>query len=131
MTIYLDENLSEYVAEALNALSKGYFPNIVVSSTKRVFGRGEADEVIIPKIGEEGSILITKDFNIKKTQFQFDLCQQYGLGVFFITLPKGQDKHWELVKLLINNWEEIAQKSMRDRRPFAYRLRGKGKMERL
>lgn len=33
--IYLDENLSEYVADALNSLDKGYFQNITVSSTKK------------------------------------------------------------------------------------------------
>ncbi len=32
--IYLDENLSEYVADALNSLDKGYFQNVTVSSTK-------------------------------------------------------------------------------------------------
>ena len=76
MKIYLDENLSEYVADALNLLSKGYFPKIEVHSTKQIFGRGEPDEAIIPKIGAEGSILITKDFNIKNTQLQFALCQE-------------------------------------------------------
>lgn len=38
--IYLDENLSQYVAEALNQLNKGYFPNITVCSTKIEFGKG-------------------------------------------------------------------------------------------
>lgn len=84
-----------------------------------------------PHIGSEGSILITKDFNIKKTQLQFELCQQYKLGIFFITLPKNQDKHWDIVKLLINNWEEITLKAIKDKHPFAYRMKIKGKMEKL
>lgn len=37
--IYLDENLSEYVASALNFLNKGYFRNIQVFSTKEKFGK--------------------------------------------------------------------------------------------
>jgi len=57
--------------------------------------------VIIPVVGKEGGILITRDFNIYKTRLQFELCQQYKLGVFFLTLPKGQNKHWEMVKTLI------------------------------
>ena len=131
MKIYLDENLSKYVAEALNLLNKGYFPNIEVASTIDVFGRGAPDETLIPEIGNEGSMLITKDFNIKKTQLQFELCKRYNLGIFFITLPKNQDKHWDIVKLLIHNWEEIIQKAGRDKRPFAYRIKFKGKMEKL
>lgn len=35
--IYLDENLSEHVADALNSLNKGYFTDILVSSTKKKF----------------------------------------------------------------------------------------------
>ncbi|MBU0560498.1 MAG: hypothetical protein KJ799_10450 [Bacteroidetes bacterium] len=38
--IFLDENLSEYVAEALNSLNKGYFNEIKVFSTKLEFNRG-------------------------------------------------------------------------------------------
>jgi ribulose bisphosphate carboxylase small subunit len=57
--------------------------------------------VIIPVVGKEGGILITRDFNIYKTRLQFELCKQYKLGVFFLTLPKGQNKHWEMVKTLI------------------------------
>jgi hypothetical protein len=37
--IYLDENLSEHVAQALNFLNKGYFREIQVFSTKERFGR--------------------------------------------------------------------------------------------
>jgi predicted nuclease of predicted toxin-antitoxin system len=67
MKIYLDENLSQHVAKALNNLNQGYFSNIEVHSTIEVFGRGVTDEKLIPNIGNEGSVLITKDFNIKKT----------------------------------------------------------------
>ncbi len=38
MEIYLDENLSEYVADALNSLSKGYFEDVLIFSTKTKFG---------------------------------------------------------------------------------------------
>ena len=47
--IYIDENLSEYVADALNSLNK------------------------------------------------------YKIGIFFIKMQWGTDKHWEIVKLLINS----------------------------
>ncbi|MEJ7676897.1 MAG: hypothetical protein WKG06_03275 [Segetibacter sp.] len=66
--IYLDENLSEYVADALNSLDKGYFQHVTVSSTKTKFGKGVPDETIIPSIGQAGGILITKDVNIGRTK---------------------------------------------------------------
>jgi hypothetical protein len=127
--IYLDENLSEYVADALNSLNKGYFKDIYVHSTKTKFGKGAADEIIIPSMGKSEGILITKDLNIQRTRLQFQLCQQYNLGAFFIKLPKGMDKHWEIVKLLVSSWEEIIDKINTEKRPFAYEIPLRGKFK--
>ncbi len=129
--IYLDENLSEHVAGALNLLNKGDFEDFKVVSTKTKFGKGATDEDIIPKIGNENGILITKDIKIQKTSLQYDLCKRHGLRMFFLKLPKEQNKHWEIVKLLINHWEEIIEHIKKEKPPFAYRVRVKGKMEKL
>jgi hypothetical protein len=128
---YLDENLSEYVAHSLNFLNKGYFQDVLVFSTKEKFGKGVSDEEIIPGIGKENGILITRDFNIHRTRLQYDLCRKHGLGLFFLSMPKGMDKHWEIVKSLISNWEEIVEKSKKEKFPFAYRIKNRGKMEKL
>ncbi|HMO61904.1 MAG TPA: hypothetical protein PKC39_06635 [Ferruginibacter sp.] len=129
--IYLDENLSEYVADALNALNKGYFKDIYVHSTKTKFGKGAPDEVIIPSIGKSNGILITRDLNISRTKLQFQLCEEYVLGVFFIKLPKGMSKHWEIVKLLINCWEQIVELSKVEKRPFGFEVPIRGKLKKL
>lgn len=131
MEIFLDENLSEYVADALNSLNKGYFRDILVFSTKTKFGKGAADEEIIPVIGKSDGILITRDVNIQKTRLQYSICQNYNIGIFFLKLPKNQNKHWEIVRLLINNWEEIIDKSKKERKPFGYNVSPRGKMEKL
>uniref|UniRef100_A0A7V2ZKR6 VapC45 PIN like domain-containing protein n=1 Tax=Ignavibacterium album TaxID=591197 RepID=A0A7V2ZKR6_9BACT len=131
MDIYLDENLSEYVADALNSLNKGYFRDILVISTKTKFGKGATDEVIIPGIGQSEGILITRDINIQKTRLQYAMCQKYNLGIFFLKLPKNQNKHWEIVRLLVNNWEEIIDKSKKEKKPFGYSISPRGKMEKL
>ncbi|RPI16394.1 MAG: hypothetical protein EHM58_12050 [Ignavibacteriae bacterium] len=80
--IYLDENLSEYVADALNSLNKGYFEDFMVMSTKEKFGKGAKDEIIIPEIGKEKSILITKDFRIQRDNLQNELYKKHRLGFF-------------------------------------------------
>lgn len=131
MDIYLDENLSEYVADALNSLNKGYFRDILVFSTKTKFGKAAKDEDIIPSIGSTNGILITRDINIQKVRLQYALCKQFNLGVFFLKLPKGQNKHWEIVRLLINHWEEIIDKSNKENKPFGYNISPRGKMEKL
>jgi PIN like domain len=129
--IYLDENLSEYVAQALNFLNKGYFRDVQVFSTKEHFGKGVKDEVIIPGIGKEEGVLITRDINIHKTKFQYELCKLHKIGVFFLAMPKNQNKHWEMVKLLVVKWEDIIEKITQDRKPFAYRIKVVGKIERM
>ena len=131
MKIYLDENLSEHIADALNLLGKGYFLNIEVLSTKKAFGRGIADEVLIPQIGKESAILITQDYNIKRRSPQFDLCREHGLSLFFLVMPKNQNGHWAIVKTLIEHWEEITLKAQKEAKPFAYLVRTVGKMKYL
>lgn len=129
--IYIDENLSEYVADAFNSLNKGYFKDVLVHSTKIKFGKGEPDETIIPEIGKSNGIMITKDLNIHKTRLQYQLCEQYKLGVFFIKMQKGMDKHWEIVKLLVNAWEEMIEIIHDQKRPFGYEIPIRGKMKKL
>jgi predicted nuclease of predicted toxin-antitoxin system len=129
--IFLDENLSEYVADALNSLNKGYFNDIIVHSTKIKFGKGQTDEKIIPSIGSQNGILITKDLNIHKTRLQYQLCEQYKIGVFFLKMQKGLDRHWEIVKLLINSWEEVLEKLAKEKRPFGYEIPVRGRMKKL
>jgi len=129
--IYIDENLSEYVADALNSLNKGHFTDVIVYSTKIKFGKGQPDEIIIPSIGSAKGIMITKDLNIHKTRFQFQLCEQYEIGIFFLKMQKGSDKHWEVVKLLINSWEEIIDKISKDKKPFGYEVPLRGRMRKL
>ena len=129
--VFLDENLSEYVADALNSLNKGYFNDVIVYSTKIKFGKGKPDELIIPSIGNQNGILITKDLNIHKTRLQYQLCEQYKIGVFFLKMQKGLDKHWEIVKLLINSWEEMLEKMTKEKKPFGYEVLLRGKMKKL
>jgi hypothetical protein len=131
MDFYLDENLSEYVADALNFLNKGYFQDVQVFSTKIKPGKGLPDEDVIPWLGKADGILVTRDLHISKTQLQFALCKQYNLGVFFLRLPKNQNKHWEIIKLLINNWEEMIVKTEKEHKPFAYVVHVRGRMEKL
>ena len=130
MNVFLDENLSPYVADALNSLNKGYFSHIQVFSTITKVGKGKPDEDIIPFIGNVGGILITKDLNIQRTHLQYELCKSHDIGLFFLQFQKGHTKHWDIVKLLINRWEEIVE-LCKEKRPFAYRIKIRGKTEKL
>jgi len=120
--IYLDENLSEHVADALNNLSKGYFADIQVLSTKNVFGKGATDEEIIPGIGKNRGIWITRDENAYRIEEQYKLCKKYKIGVFILKLSKGKQDHWSMVILLIEYWRDMVELIRTEKRPFGYRL---------
>ena len=121
MRIFIDENLSEYVADALNYLDRGYFPNVEVVSTKREIRVGARDEEIFPVVGQEEGVLITRDYNIKRKKAQAGLYRQYSIGMVFIRLPKDGNTHWQMVKLLIAHWQDIIEICTK-KKPFAYRL---------
>jgi len=86
--IYLDENLSEHVASALNLLNKGYFEDVEVNSTKNAFGKGVTDEDLIPQIGKQNGVLVTRDFKIEKTKLQNELLRENGVGASLFNFPK-------------------------------------------
>ncbi|MDZ4703347.1 MAG: hypothetical protein SH848_05430 [Saprospiraceae bacterium] len=130
-TIYFDENLSHFWAQAFDLLSKVHFPAISVKHTTERFGRGADDEDIIPVIGEEGGILLTKDMNIQRTRLQNQLCEAHKLGAFFLKMHRGQDTSWEIIKVLATNWEYIVDKIQKEKYPFAFRLKPVGKPERM
>jgi hypothetical protein len=52
---------------------------------------------------------------------QYQLCKTYRLGVFFLKPSKGMDKHWEIVKMLLERWEDIIKIIERDMLPFGMR----------
>ncbi len=122
INIYLDENLSEHVADALNSLSKGYFGDIQVLSTKKVFDRGAPDEKIIPGIGKAKGIWITRDENAYRFEEQYKLCKKYKIGIFILKLSKGRQDHWSMVMLLIGYWREIVEIIRTEKRPFGYQV---------
>ena len=65
--LYIDENISPFLAQGLHYLEKGNGNEIAVLSIKDVFGKGALDEDWIPKLGLEKGIVITQDFNIVLT----------------------------------------------------------------
>ncbi len=130
MRIFLDENLSEHLATALNYLNKGYFPGVEVSSTITAFRRGAKDEEIIPQIGAMGGILITRDEEFKKARI--DMCRKHGVGVVVICPTKGKDTHWDMVMLLIKHWQDIINKYPHSpEKPLALKITHRGGLKTL
>ena len=136
MIIYIDENMSPFLAKGFNILQ---FPlniklreAIDVRSIKDDFGTGALDEDWIPKAGENGACIITQDYNIKRITHQQALCEKYQLGMFYFRPPSKNGFHyWDMVKLMVKHWETINKIAITQRRPFAYKVTSKGSLEEL
>lgn len=126
MIIYLDENLPFHLADGLNSLNAPLNlrnqANIEVKSISQEFKRGVKDEDWIPIAGRQNAVAITMDIKIHKSRHQRKLCEEYGLGLIFFRLPKGGLSYWEMVRGIVNKWEQIVEICTREKTPFAYRF---------
>lgn len=126
MKVYIDENIAPQIAPGLHELQQPLNQKekqcCEIVSIKDHFGAGTKDEEWIPIAGSEGAIVITQDLRINSNQQQKQLYLDNGLGIFFFKPPsKTGYSYWDLVKQVINHWEDIKQLSHKTSRPFAYR----------
>jgi len=132
-TVYLDENFPKQLAHGLNILQQpqGAKENldIQVLSIKDVFGQGTPDETWIPVVGSEKAVVITQDLNIQRTRHQRELYQKHGVGMFFFAIRDLP--YWEIVKIVVNKWEEAKGIIKHERTPFAYRCTSKKGFEKI
>lgn len=136
MTIYVDENMSPYLARGFDILQKPenvkLKESIDVRSIPDAFGRGTADEDWIPLAGEQGSCILTQDYKIQRIKHQRKLCEQYELGMFYFRPPsKNGFDYWHMLKLMVKHWPDITKIALRKKRPFAYKVSSRGKMKEL
>ncbi len=119
--IYIDENLSPYIAEDLAILERPMGDGFEILSIGKTFGRGAQDEDWIPEVGAQEAVVVTQDINIHRTRRQRELFEKHGVGIFFISPPsKTGYTYWEQVEQLVRRWRDI-KKKCRTKRSFAYK----------
>ena len=134
--IYIDENLPSQLANGLNILiqpqNKKDDIDIEVLSIKEQFGQGIQDEDWIPKLGKENGIIITQDFRIQTQKHQKELYRKHGVGILFINPPSNSGfAYWEMVRQVINRWDDVKQIVRKNKTPFAFRCSSKTKFEKV
>lgn len=119
--ILVDENLSEHLADGLNAIQRPLDNGITVVSMAAIFGKGTKDEDWIPKWGKQDGIFLTEDYNIIRSRHFADLLEQNDFGAFFLKVP-NKTSYWERVRIIIKHWPEISKIICSKRKPYAYRV---------
>lgn len=133
MIIYIDENLSPYLARGFHIIQEPLnykLPEFIeVRSIKDEFGKGAKDEDWIPMAGKNKACVITQDYNIQRIRHQRELCNQYELGMFYFRPPSKTGLNYiDMLKLMVKHWEEITKIATKKKRPFAYKITLKGKI---
>lgn len=136
MIIYVDENISPYLSRGFNILQTPenvkISEPIEVRSIKDEFGTGAKDEDWIPIAGERNSCVLTQDYNISRIAHQKALCEKYGLGMFYFRPPsKNGFLYWDMLKLMVKHWPSITRISIRESRPFAFKVTSRGDLEKM
>lgn len=130
MIIYIDENMSPFLARGFNILQKPenikQREDIEIKSIKDEFGQGVQDEDWIPIAGEQGACILTQDYNINRIKHQRALCEEYNLGMFYFRPPsKGGFNYWNMVKLMVKHWPEIVKIASKNKKPFSFKVTSK------
>ena len=132
MRFFIDENMPPQLAEGLSILERPNDEGNEIFSIQKEYGRGIQDEQWIPIVGEMNGIVITQDYNLQRTQQQYELLRKYKMGIFYLRPPgKTGYKYWEMVEKIISNWIQIKDLAKRTRFPFAFRLMPRGKIQKL
>jgi hypothetical protein len=134
--VYIDENLPPQIARGLHILQEPLNEKekmtVHVHSIKESFGQGAADETWIPQIGKVNGIVITQDYRIQTIRHQRELYKQHGVGVFFFSPPsKHGFLYWEMVKQIIERWENMKTIFRKHKTPFAYRCSARTPFEKI
>ncbi len=135
MIIYFDENMPKHLAYGFNTIQslEGYKTghSIEVKFLPDLFGYGTEDKEWIPKLGKEGSCIITQDLNISRRKDELELYQKNGIGIFFLRGPSRKKglSVWQMVRALARNWDEICETATKEKKPFGYIFKLHGKMK--
>ena len=132
--IFLDENLPPQIARGLNIIQEPQNSKdeakFDVVSIKDYFGEGIEDEKWIPEVGKLNGIVITQDYRIQSLKHQRELYIQNSVGILFFSPPSNKGfTYWDMVKQVINKWEEIKTIAKKNKPPFAFRCTSRTNFE--
>jgi len=134
--IFIDENLPAQIARGLHIIQQPQNAKdgikFDVISIKDHFGEGTADEEWIPEVGKLKGIVITQDYRIQSLKHQRELYKQNGVGILFFSPPSSKGfAYWEMVKQIMNRWEDIKSIVKKHKTPFAFRCSSRTKFENI
>lgn len=125
MKFIFDENLPQHLANGMSCLDK----EVTIEHVLDSLDRGTADVKLLKYVGQNDLFLITKDTRMRYNPAEKAALIKYNVGAF-VLIGKTM-RLWDIVKQLINSWEQIKEISETIEKPFIYKIRRSGKPERV
>jgi hypothetical protein len=118
---FLDNNLSPYLARALNALLEPEGDQVVHLSER--FPRQTEDRIWINALGEEGGwVVISADRRIYRNRLEREAWRRSRLVVFFLAPQWARARHTGIAWRLIRWWPRIREQTAIVAAPAAFEL---------
>ena len=133
MLIIFDENFPQKIAEGLNLIESTNRDTILhceITHPYLINKGGTEDDDWITYAGKKDAIIMTFDKDFKDIKAKGRLYNEHKVGVFFFKFDKKEKMYWQIVKLFVNNFEEMKKLILEVPRPFVYRISSKGSPER-
>ena len=126
MRILFDENAPNKLIEGIRALTFFFElgDDVEITSVQLLGKLSSPDEDVLDLVGD-GGVLISYDKDFKKHKKLKKIIYDKGIAVFWVLQPKRPD-FFELSKFLLNNWEEIIDKTLNEFKPFIYQVNKTG-----
>ncbi len=124
MKYMMDENTPPQIARGFKEFEKEVY------NVKNVFGEGLSDVDLAIRLKNDEWIFITRNYKIRKNKHEIKAFKDNKVSIFFMDVTTQLDM-WQMIKLLVKNWEEIEKISESANFSFGYRITWRGKPEQL
>jgi|ERR1035437_3327102 predicted nuclease of predicted toxin-antitoxin system len=123
MFFLFDENVPYKFVQGLSLIEEANKKSIVeITHPHFLKTEGASDEEQIQMAGENNGIIISFDKDFKHIKGYFPLYKLHSVGVVFLKLRKDESNYWGIVKLIINQWENIKNTLKDKQKPFVYQV---------
>jgi predicted nuclease of predicted toxin-antitoxin system len=128
MYFLFDENVPYKFVQGLDYIEQSNKSPIkaTISHPKFIGKEGVPDEEIIKIAGDNKAIIISFDKDFKHIKSYYPLYRQHKVGVVFLNLTKKEANYWGIVKLIINNWEDLKLRLKDEIPPFVFQVHKNG-----
>ena len=124
-TLFFDRSVGTRIPRTLRSLGVP----VGIEHHQEHFAKDAPDDLWLPAVGGQGWTVIGFDWSYHKNQAELSALRQYNIGVFY--LWGVQMRTWERMFCLARAYEGIIRAIDATPRPFIYRVRKYGQLQRV